>query len=302
VTDGRASPAPGEVTTSGHAGRFLREKPGGDLGAVSALLVVIVLAIAASAVEPRWIMGVGDALRRIGGIWRVLVMPLPVLLLVVALGANVRSPGSVWRWVAERPRRWWRAGSFAVAVLIAFLGTALQSGITLTQLTRPVVLWVLQLVLHPETPTSIVATAAIIAVVLADRRGFVALPWAADYVVSQSRRVVRWARPALPIGAAMVASGIATAALYPDAMQGWFRPDPPDAQAYNIYSSFFNYSISKDKIVEFDGYELGEAGLVLAPGRTGVLTFALARPGASLVLLKANFYNRRFLQKGEVPG
>ena len=105
-----------------------------------------------------------------------------------------------------------------------------------------------------------------------------------------------------PVGAAMVASGIAAAALYPDAMQGWFRPDPPDAQAYNIYSSFFNYSISKDKIVEFDGYELGEAGLVLAPGRTGVLTFALARPGGSLVLLKANFYNRRFLQKGETPG
>ncbi|MBU6286632.1 MAG: hypothetical protein KGS10_00560, partial [Chloroflexi bacterium] len=184
-----------------------------------------------------------------------------------------------------------------MAALIAFLGTALQLGITLTQLTRPVVLWALQLVLHPETPTAIVATAAIIAVVLADRRGFVALPWAADYVVSQSRRVVRWARPALPIGAAMVASGIATAALYPDAMQGWFRPDPPDAQAYNIYSSFFNYSISKDKIVEFEGYELGEAGLMLAPGRTGVLTFALARPGGSLVLLRPNFYNKTFLNK-----
>ncbi len=290
------------ASTQGRVRRFFRERPGGDSAGVLILMATVAVAIGASAVEPRWVLGVGDALRRIGGIWRVLVLPLPVTLLLVALAANVRSPGSVWRWVCARPDRWWRASAAAFATVVALLGSAIQLGITLTQLTRPVVLWVLQLVLHPQTPTAIVATAALLAVVVADHRRFAVLPWAVDYVVGQSRAATRLVRPVLPVGAAMVASGIAAAALYPDAMQGWFRPDPPDAQAYNIYSSFFNYSISKDKIVEFDGYELGEAGLVLAPGRTGVLTFALARPGASLVLLKANFYNRRFLQKGEVPG
>jgi hypothetical protein len=265
-------------------------------------MATIAIALASSAVEPRWIVGVGDALRRIGGIWRVLVLPLPVTLLVVALASNLRSPGSVWRWVGERHDRWWRGAAFTVATLFGLFAVALQLGVTLTQMTRPAVLWILKLVLHPQTPMAIVATAALLVVVVADRRRFVVLPWAVDEVTRRIWMACQWGSPMLPVGAAMVASGIAAAALYPSAMQGWFRPDPPDAQAYNLYSSFFNYSISKDKIVEFDGYELGEAGLVLAPGRTGVLTFALARPDGSLVLLKANFYNRRFLQRGEVPG
>jgi hypothetical protein len=302
VTDRAAHSDSVGAAEAGHLKRFLRGKPGGDRDGLLVLLAVIAVAIASSAVEPRWILGVGDALRRIGGIWRILVMPVPVTLLGVALTANVLAPGSVWRWVRSRPNQWWRTAAFALATLLALLASALQLGITLTQLMRPVVLWVLQVVLHPQTPTAIVATAALLAVIVADRRRFVVLPWAVEYIVDQSRAAMRWFRPVLPVGAAMVAAGIAAAALYPSAMQGWFRADPPDAQAYNIYSSFFNYSISKDKIIEFDGYELGEAGLVLAPGRTGVLTFALARPGGSLVLLKANFYNRRFLQKGEVPG
>ncbi|NBT05133.1 MAG: hypothetical protein EBS94_17260, partial [Proteobacteria bacterium] len=85
-------------------------------------------------------------------------------------------------------------------------------------------------------------------------------------------------------------------------MQGWFRDDPPDAQKYNLYSSFFNYSISDARIVSLEGYDLGERGLMLKPGTSGAITFTLDRPPRSIALLKANFYNRRFLQKGEVVG
>ncbi len=286
----------------GSAGRFLRARPGGDVVGVVVLVATLAVVVAASAVEPRWILGIGDALRRIGGIWRVLVLPVPVIALFVVLAANARATGATWAWIRSRPHRWWRGAAFASASLVSLVGVGLQVGITLTQIQRPIVLWILQLVLHPDTPTAILVVSSLIAVVEADRRGFVVLPWLVGAIADWVRRAWGWLSPKLPLGAAMVGSGIVAAALYPDAMQGWFRPDPPDAQAYNLYSSFFNYSISKDKIVEFEGYELGEAGLVLAPGRTGVLSFTLERPGGSLVLLKANFYDRRFLQKGEVPG
>ena len=232
MTDAPAHVDTDGTSSRGEVSRFLRERPHGDLGGILVLASIVVVAVAASAVEPRWIFGVGEALRRIGGVWRLLVLPLPVTLLVVALAANVRAPGSVWRWVCARPDRWWRASAVAFATVVALLGSALQLGITLTQLTRPVVLWVLQLVLHPQTPTAIVVTAALLAVVVADHRRFAVLPWVIDYVVSLSRAAIRRVRPALPVGAAMVASGIAAAALYPDAMQGWFRPDPQIGRAH----------------------------------------------------------------------
>lgn len=41
---------------------------------------------------------------------------------------------------------------------------------------------------------------------------------------------------------------------------------------------------------------------MLSPGVAGDVTFTLERPPQSIVLLKANFYNKRFLAKGEVEG
>jgi 4-amino-4-deoxy-L-arabinose transferase-like glycosyltransferase len=81
-------------------------------------------------------------------------------------------------------------------------------------------------------------------------------------------------------------------------MQGWARAEGPDAQRYSFYSSFFNYAISADRIEQRDGYELGKLGLTLPPGRSGAIVFRLERPPDALVLLKANFYNRRFAESG----
>jgi hypothetical protein len=101
-----------------------------------------------------------------------------------------------------------------------------------------------------------------------------------------------------PLIAAALGGALA-ATMFPSAMQGWARPEPPDAERYNAYRSFFNYSIGDDPQLESrTGFGLGLRGLTLPPGGEGSVTFRFSRPPDSLVLLKADFYNRPLSDEG----
>ena len=266
-------------------------------------LAAIAVAVVATVVRPQWPMALVDALGRVGGIWRSLVLPLPLFACAWVVFVNTASTGRAWAWVHSVPSRWWRQFAVALVLAASILAVVLNVGtVTATQIVRPVVLWVLQLVLHPDTPLAALVAIVAIAVMEADRRNLGVVSEVSDAWARRSRVGERALILRIPALLAMVAGATVAGAFYPDAMQGWFRDDPPDAQKYNLYSSFFNYSISDARIVSLEGYDLGERGLMLKPGTSGAITFTLDRPPRSIALLKANFYNRRFLQKGEVVG
>ena len=266
-------------------------------------IAAIAVAVLATVVRPQWPGTLVDALVRLGGIWRSLVLPLPLLACAWLLFVNTASTGRAWAWVHSLPSRLWRQVTVALVLATSILAVVLNVGtVTATQMIRPVILWVLQLVLHPDTPLAALVAVIAITIMEADRRNLgvvreVSDAWSRRSRIGERALIVRF--PAL---LAMVAGATVAGVFYPDAMQGWFRDDPPDAQKYNLYSSFFNYSISDARIVSLEGYDLGERGLMLKPGASGVITFTLDRPPRSIALLKANFYNRRFLQKGEISG
>ena len=266
-------------------------------------LAAIAVAVVATVVRPQWPMALVDALIRVGGIWRSLVLPLPLFACAWVVFVNTASTGRAWAWVHSVPSRWWRQFAVALVLAASILAVVLNVGtVTATQIVRPVVLWVLQLVLHPDTPLAALVAIVAIAVMEADRRNLGVVSEVSDAWARRSRVGERGLILRIPALLAMVAGATMAGAFYPDAVQGWFRDDPPDAQKYNLYSSFFNYSISDARIVSLEGYDLGERGLMLKPGTSGAITFTLDRPPRSIALLKANFYNRRFLQKGEVVG
>ncbi len=266
-------------------------------------IAAIAVAVVATVVRPQWPGSLIDALVRVGGIWRSLVLPLPLVACAWVVFVNTASTGRAWAWVHSLPSRWWRQVTVALVLATSILAVVLNVGtVTATQISRPVILWVLQLVLHPDTPLATLVAVIAITILEADRQNLgvvseVSDAWSRRSRVGERALIVRF--PAL---LALVTGATVAGAFYPDAMQGWFRDDPPDGQKYNFYSSFFNYSISDARIVSLQGFDLGERGLMLKPAAYGAITFTLDRPPRSIALLKANFYNRRFLQKGEIAG
>ena len=266
-------------------------------------IATITVAVVATVVRPQWPGYLVDALVRVGGIWRSLVLPLPLVACVVVMYVNTASTGRAWAWTSLLPSRCWRPVTVALVLATSILAVVLNLGtVTATQISRPVILWLLQLVLHPDTPLAALFAVIAFIVVEADRRSLGVFTEVSEVWSRRSRVGERALIDRFPALIAMVAGMTVVGAFYPGAMQGWFRPDPPDAQKYNLYSSFFNYSISDARIVSLDGYDLGERGLMLKAGASGAITFTLDRPPRSIALLKANFYNQRFLQKGEVIG
>ena len=266
-------------------------------------IAAIAVAVVATVVRPQWPGSLVDALVRVGGIWRSLVLPLPLVACAWVVFVNTASAGHAWAWVHSLPSRWWREVTVALVLATSILAVVLNVGtVTATQISRPIILWVIQLVLHPDTPLAFVLATSAGATLIIDKRRVSFLDILRDRLSRRSRSLEHSVCARAPFILSMISAATVAGVFYPDAMQGWFKEDPPDSQKYNFYSSFFNYSISDSKITIFSGYELGERGLMLKSGRAGDVTFSLDRPPQSIVLLKANFYNKRFLAKGEIEG
>ncbi|MEY4408267.1 MAG: hypothetical protein RL345_2733, partial [Chloroflexota bacterium] len=266
-------------------------------------LAAIAVAVVATVVRPQWPMALVDALVRVGGIWRSLVLPLPLVACAWVVFVNTGSTGRAWAWVHSLPSRWWRQFAVALALAASILAVVLNVGtVTATQIVRPAVFLCIQIMLHPDTPRAFVLAFICCTTLIIDRRRTSLLGLLQYRFSRRSRSLERSVISRAPLMSSMVMVATVAGLFYPDAMQGWFKEDSRDSQKYNFYSSFFNYSISKSKIVKFTGYQLGERGLMLSPGVAGDVTFSLDRPPQSIVLLKANFYNKRFLAKNEIEG
>src|SRR5919108_265882 len=189
-----------------------------------------------------------------------------------------------------------RAGAAALGLAAVGFNTGL---LTVSGVSRAAGFLLIQVALFPGSPWVALTLGAAAGVVLADRRGVRVLPALRRAWAARPRRIERAAAAAWPAPAAGFGGALLAAAVLPAAMQGWGRAEAPDAQRYNFYSSFFNYAISDDRIVQRDGFRLGMHGLTLSPGDEGAIVFRLERPPESLVFLKADFYNRRFRRQGE---
>lgn len=282
-------------TRRGPAGPFQKVGRLGLSAPVALAWAGVGAALAALALAPRWPARLVEELLWFGGAWRTLALPAALVLAAAALAANTAEPGRATRHL-ERARarlRSWLPGSAAAVIFL--LAAGYQAGLLSPHHALwTLVLLALQVALFPHTPLIAALTLLALAALVVDARGErLAVRLRALFAPPLQRLAARL-RACWPPAAAAGAAALFAAALFPNAMQGWARADPPDANRYSFYSSFFNYAISDDRIVQFEGFTLGELGLMLAPGASGTIAFRLERPPESIVLLKANFYNRRF--------
>ncbi|MSQ43294.1 MAG: hypothetical protein EXR45_03680, partial [Chloroflexi bacterium] len=134
-------------------------------------IAAIAVAVVATVVRPQWPGSLVDALVRVGGVWRSLVLPLPMVACVWVLFVNMASTGRAWAWVHSLPSRWWRQVTVALVLATSILAVVMNVGtVTATQISRPVVLWILQLILHPDTPLAALVAVLAITVLETDRR------------------------------------------------------------------------------------------------------------------------------------
>src|SRR4051794_7502004 len=257
-----------------------------------AALASAILIVAALVVQPQWPVQFVNALLWFGGIWRPAAVPLAALLVVAVVVANTAAPGRTWRTLCAWARRALRRLPAAAAVVVALSAAGYSAGL----LAPGAVLWALvllalQVALFPGTPLVAALAALAAAVLVADARRQRAMAWFRAAWAHRPRAPETALRASWPAALTWLAGALIAAALFPDAMQGWGRADAPDAQRYNFYTSFFNYSFNDERVVQRDGFDLGGCGLTLAPGASGSITFRLERTPESLVFLKANFYD-----------
>ncbi|HEX2036400.1 MAG TPA: hypothetical protein VHS99_19630 [Chloroflexota bacterium] len=301
----QAAPRPATVNGSGRAavepGPAGAPPPRPRRLATPAALVLLLALAGATAVAPAWPHTLATNLLWFGGAWRTIMLVGCVVPALVVVAVNTSAPGAAWRRLRLVPARSrsWLPG--ALAVVLGAAAVAYNVGL-LRGVTRSLRLFVLQLGLAPETPLAALALAVVAATLVADAGGrrLVLLAW--DVWQRRPRVVERALLGAWPAYVAALGAGLLTATLFPAAMQGWARADGPDAQRYNFYTSFFNYSFNDERVVSHEGYEVGKMGLVLAPGRSGSIVFRLQRPGGSVVFLRPNFYNVPVDERQVVPG
>lgn len=274
----------------------------------SATLLGVAL-LAATLVEPGWPVALAETLRRLGGAWRWIALPGAVAGAALVLALNWLRPGVTWATLL----RWLAAGGPVrrplpgVAALVVGLGAAGYSAGLLSPsgMRRGLILLGIQLALFPGTPMILVLAAVAGTALFYDARGERlvdrAQRWWAAMGVPPPRAFWSPVGSSLALVATALAGGVLAASVLPPAMQGWGRADGPEDQRYSFYTSFFNYSFNDTAVVERQGYELGERGLVLQPQAGGSITFRLARPPESLVLFKGNFYHRCFDRSDACP-
>ena len=237
----------------------------------------------------------------LAGFWRAWLVSLTAGVLLLALAANAVSPGAANRAYRSLLRGVGPSLPALLAVGLGYASLAMVAGVvTPAAASRAAALFGMQLVLFPGTPMALACIAIGALVLRIDGRG-----------QSLPQQLARWWRGAAPLlarwlpsgaslaGTALAAAAVA-AAVFPDAMRGWGTAAAPDAQAHDLYRSFFNYSLTEDARQEQrSGFGLGLRGLTLAPGASGSIVTRLDRPPRSVVLLKAEFYNRRLAESGE---
>ncbi|MCX5985024.1 MAG: hypothetical protein NTX54_00695 [Chloroflexi bacterium] len=164
-------------------------------------IAAIAVAVVATVVRPQWPGSLIDALVRVGGIWRSIVLPLPLVACAWVVFVNTASTGRAWAWVHSLPSRWWRQVTVALVLATSILAVVLNVGtVTATQISRPVILWVLQLVLHPDTPLATLVAVIAITILEADRQNLgvvseVSDAWSRRSRVGERALIVRF--PAL---------------------------------------------------------------------------------------------------------
>jgi len=282
-------------TQGGPAGVPQKAGRGGAATPAALVWAGVAAALAALAVAPLWPVRLVQSLLWFGGAWRTLALPAALTATAAALAANTAEPGRATRCLerAWAHARAWLPGGAAVVIFVLVAGY--QTGLlSLHHTLDALVLLLLQVALFPHTPLIAALALLALATLAADARGECFPAHLRAALGPRLRRFGARLGAFWPVAAAAVAAALFAAALFPKSMQGWARADPPDANRYSFYSSFFNYAISNDRIVQLEGFTLGELGLMLSPGMSGTITFRLERSPESMVLLKANFYNRRF--------
>lgn len=262
--------------------------------------VLIILLVLAWLLQPGWLLRAVALPAWLGGFWRAWLPLLGVAPALVLLLANSLSPGAstaALKRGVQGARGWFPT---VVALGVAYLVVLLTAGaVSASRLALSVALFALQLALYPGTPWLLALSVGTVCLLLLDRVGIRGLDVLSRWWPPVGSSLARTARPlAAPLLTAALAGAFA-AALFPDAMRGWARAEPTDAQSFNLYRAFFNYSIYEDDRLERrTGFGLGLRGLTLAPGQEGEVVVRLDRPATSIVLLRTDFYNRRLAETG----
>ncbi len=310
ITDAPSSGTPlaGAGDPAGAAVGGRGAEPGATAGPTAGSLlpwcgaVLGVALVAATVIEPGWPVALAGTLRRLGGLWRWLAVPAALAGGALIVVRNSLTPGLCWAALrrglavdgaARRPLP-------GIAALLLGLGTAGYSAglLSPSAVLRALFLLGIQVALYPGTPLILLLIGVAGAALICDARGERLVDrmrglWPAAGLPAP-RSLGRWAGGTWPLLSVPLAGGILAAAVFPEAMRAWGRPDGPDGQRYNFYTSFFNFSFNDTAVVERQGFDLGKRGLALKPQASGSITFQLQRAPESLVLLRANFYHRCF--------
>ncbi len=236
--------------------------------------------------------------------WRALALPLAALLALTCVAVNAYRPGAV---VARLQRgwRWVLMGVAAIALLpVAAVTVPVLSGNdTPRDALFALALLGAQVLLYQRLPEVLLCAALVLVVLLFDRRRASFGHWAYWSVRGIGvGHQERWMAATTAAGAGLAAA-LAASLLWPDAMQGWLRADPPDAQRFNYYASYVYRGVPNDpEIEEFRGFEAGYYGLTLPPGGEGTVVYRLTREPSTVVHLRPNFFNRLTAEDGKGLG
>ncbi len=184
------------------------------------------------------------------------------------------------------------------AALLAFLGSLGPIG--LRDFLAPFARLAIDLLKWPWLPGWVAVAALAILVVILDVRAERLRGWLlvrCTMLLPRLRRAGRAARGPLALAAAIA---VISTVGWPQVIRPLFRAEPPDAEAYNFYATYYRGIDETRPEVTKRNFRPGEVGLTLDPHTAGEIVYRLERPPGSLVWIKLDFYNQ--LREPPSPG
>ncbi len=227
------------------------------------------------------------------GYWPTTLMSASAVICLALIAVNERWTGLARvLWVRLYRHRYPALASIAVlgAALLAFLGSLGPAG--LRDFLAPFARLAIDLLKWPWLPGWVAVVVLAVIVVVLDIRAERLRGWLlvrSSMLRPALTRVVGAARGPLALVAAIAVIGVVG---WPQVVRPLFRAEPPDAEAYNYYQSYYRGINGPGKEVSRVSLRPGEVGLTLEPHTAGEIVYRLERPSDSLVWIKLDFYNQ----------
>ncbi len=227
------------------------------------------------------------------GSWPANLMSASAVICLALIAVNERWTGLArLLWVRLYRHRYPALAGIASlgAALIAFLGSLGPVG--LRDFLAPFARLTIDLLKWPWLPGWVAVAALAVLVVILDIRAERLRGWLlvrGNMLRPSLTRASRAARGPLVLAAAIA---VMSAVGWPQVIRPLFHAEPPDAEDYNFYQSYYQGIDETRPEVSKLNFRPGLVGLTLDPHTAGEIVYRFERPPDSLVWIRLDFYNQ----------